>query len=211
MPLIAASQRSRILDAMVRAISEKGLESPTVEQVVRLAGVSKSTFYALFEDRGDCLSAVFEEAVARAAERGEAAYRAQVGWANRVRAGLSAVLEFLDEQPDLARLWVRHAVAAGPATLTRRGELLAAAARVIDAGRAEAAPGREPPPSTAESVVGGALGVMHARLLLDPGPRPLAELLSPLMGMIVLPYLGEQAALSEVSRPFETRSFKINK
>jgi AcrR family transcriptional regulator len=200
MPLIRESQRTRILDSMVRAISEKGVEPPTVEQVVRLAGVSKSTFYALFEDRSDCLRAVFEEAVARAAERAQAAYRSEQGWADRVRAGLSAVLEFLDEQPALARLCVLQAVAAGPAALTRRGELLSAAARVIDEGRVEAARGRELPPLTAQGVLGGVLGVMHARLLLDLGPRPLAELLNPLMGMIVLPYLGEQAALRELSR-----------
>jgi AcrR family transcriptional regulator len=201
MPLVRESQRARILDAMARSIADQGSESTTVEHVVRLAGVSKSTFYALFEDRSDCLRAVLDEAVSHAAERGCLASGSQVGWAGRVRAGLSAVLDFLDDEPNLARLCLAEAVAARPAALTGRGELLAAAARVIDQGRGELAPHCEPPPATAESVVGGALGVMHARLLLDMGPRPLARLLNPLMGMIVLPYLGEQAALRELSHP----------
>jgi AcrR family transcriptional regulator/DNA-binding MarR family transcriptional regulator len=199
--LVRESQRARILDAMVRSIADTGSESPTVEQVVRLAGVSKSTFYALFEDRSDCLRAVLDEAVRRAAERGCLASESQACWAGRMRAGLAAVLDCLDDEPNLSRLCVAEAVAARPAALTRRGELLAAAARVIDEGRGELAPRCEPPPSTARSVVGGALGVMHARLLLDTGPRPLAGLLNPLMGMIVLPYLGEQAALRELSHP----------
>ncbi len=52
----------------------------------------------------------------------------------------------------------------------------------------------------AESVVGGVLAVLQARLL-EPTPRRLTELLSSLMGVIVLPYLGQEAARRELSRP----------
>jgi hypothetical protein len=52
---------------------------------------------------------------------------------------------------------------------------------------------------TADSTVGGALSVIHARLL-EADPRPLMELVNPLMSMIVLPYLGPVAARRELSR-----------
>jgi AcrR family transcriptional regulator len=192
-------QRTRILSAVIQIASEGGPESATVAQVIRRAGVSKATFYGLFEDRSDCIQAAFEDAVALAADRAGAAYRAERRWVDRVRAGLYALLELLDEQPDLARLCIIQAVAAGPATLTRRREVLTDLARVIDDGRGARA-GRQVPPLTAEGVVGGALGVIHARLL-GPDPHAVIELLNPLMGMIVLPYLGEAAALRELSRP----------
>jgi hypothetical protein len=57
----------------------------------------------------------------------------------------------------------------------------------VDEGRSESK--TAPPPLTAQSTVGGAVSVIHTRVL-EENPRPLAELLNPLMSMIVHPYLG---------------------
>src|SRR4029077_2013324 len=67
-------------------------------------------------------------------------------------------------------------------------------------GGGGAAAGTRRPPLTAESVVGGALGVIQARLL-ESSPGPMTELVNPLMSVIVLPYLGIAAAQRELSRP----------
>jgi hypothetical protein len=53
---------------------------------------------------------------------------------------------------------------------------------------------------TAEGIVGGALSILHARLLEDR-VGSLLELTGPLTSMIVLPYLGSTAARKELSRP----------
>ena len=58
----------------------------------------------------------------------------------------------------------------------------------------------QPPRLAAEAVVGGVLSVIHTRLL-KPETGPLSSLLAPLMSMIVLPYLGHEAASRELSRP----------
>jgi AcrR family transcriptional regulator len=203
---VGEAHRVRILSAMAQLVCEHGMESVTVSRVVRLAGVSRRTYYLLFENRGDCLDAVLEEAVALAAERVEPAYRSRERWVDGVRAGLLALLELFDEAPELAQLCVVHAVAAPPATLARRGEVLSDLAAVLEEGGGAARVGRAPPPLTAEGVVAGALGVMHTRLLRRE-PQALVELLNPLMAMIVLPYLGNAAALRELSRPAPRRSF----
>ena len=52
----------------------------------------------------------------------------------------------------------------------------------------------------AEAVVGGAWGILQSRLL-EAEPGPLTELVNPLMSVIVLPYIGREAALRELSRP----------
>jgi len=52
----------------------------------------------------------------------------------------------------------------------------------------------------AEGAVGAVLAVIHARMT-EPVPKPLSGLLGPLMGMIVLPYLGPEAAARELKRP----------
>ncbi len=135
--------------------------------------------------------------MAVAAGRAGAAYETHDRWVDRVRAGLFALLAFFDEQPRLARLCVVQSSAAGPATLARRSELLDQLARILDQGRGAAR--RQPPPLTAEGVVAGALGVIHSRLL-EPDPGALIELLNPLMGFLVLPYLGGGAARIELTR-----------
>jgi AcrR family transcriptional regulator len=197
-------QRMRILSAMVQVASVQGVESATVARVIGVAGVSRRTFYDIFEDRSDCLRAVFEEAVAIAAERASGAYDTEARWVDRVRAGLIALLELLEEEPEVARLCVAHALGR-PATLSRRGEVLDQLTRIIDEGRSAARASRQPPPLAAQVVLGGVLGLTYARLL-GRDPRALVDVLNPLMFMIVLPYLGEAAALRELSRPVPARA-----
>jgi AcrR family transcriptional regulator len=185
---------------VAQAASEDDVESANVARVVALAGVSQSTFYDLFDDFGDCMRALRDDVIARASQRMVAAYRAESQWVDRVRAGLLALLELLDEEPQRAQLLVAQTMAGEARTLARRRELLTALARVVDEGRGEARAGREPSPLAGEDVVGAAVGVVHARLI-GSTPRPLTELLNPLMAIVVLPYLGGAAALTEMSRP----------
>jgi DNA-binding MarR family transcriptional regulator len=145
----------------------------------------------------------FEHALALAAEAAGAAFRAQTGWLDGVRAGLVALLEFFDEEPVLARYLVVASAQAEPAVLARRGEVLAQVARLLDDERAPAR--AYPPPLTAHAVASGVLGVLHERLSqLEPGV--LAELAGPLMSFTVLPFLGARAARRELHRPAETVS-----
>ncbi|MEA2200358.1 MAG: hypothetical protein QOI89_954 [Solirubrobacteraceae bacterium] len=193
------AQRTRILTAMVHVADEHGVRSASVARVVKRAGVSRPTFYILYRGLDDCLLAAIEQTVHTALIRANAAYAAHDTWAGSVRAGLHALLAFFDEQPALARLCVLDAPAGHAATLARRRDVLDQLAGVIDRGRRERR-AADPSPLTAEGVVGGALGVIHTRLL-NPDPEPLIGLLNPLMSMIVLPYLGPRAARRELTRP----------
>jgi AcrR family transcriptional regulator len=188
----------RILSAMVTAASMRGAESVRISDIIGVAGVSRKTFYALFADREDCLRATIEEAVALAAARTSAVDDPRARWVDRLRAGLHSSLQLLEEEPDLARLCVAQALvrrAAHPCL----DQALEQLARFLDKGRT--APGsRTPPPLAAQGVLGGALGLIHARLIATDD-QSLLELSNPVMSMIVLPYLGQAAARREQSRP----------
>ncbi len=145
----------------------------------------------------------FEQVLAGAAERASAAFDAQEGWLDRVRAALMALLEFFDEQPALARYCLVHSAQAGPAVLAARCEVLDRLARVLDDERAPAR--GYPPPLTAHAVVSGALGVLQWRLL-QPDPGAFVELTGPLMSFIVLPFLGVNAARRELSHQLDAAS-----
>ena len=107
---------------------------------------------------------------------------------------------FMDEEPAIARLCVVEALAAGERVLERRAEVLDELATVIDEGRAAGGGEHEPPELTAEGIVGAVFAVVHTRLL-DRDAEPLTDLLGALMSMIVLPYVGAQAASAELRRP----------
>lgn len=192
--------RLGILAAVAKIASDQGFQSATVTQIVATAGVSKPRFYELFESREGCFLATFEQAVAVAAETVIPAYDAQDGWADRLRAGLAALVAFLDEEPELARVCVIHSLHAGPATLARRNELLERLTSAVDDGRRDRAASTHLSPSIAKEVVAGVLGVIESRLC-ESDARQLTTAVNPLMFMTVLPYLGLDAARLELFRP----------
>ncbi|MCW2494114.1 TetR/AcrR family transcriptional regulator [Jatrophihabitans sp.] len=60
---VVAIQRSRMLFAMVEAVADQGYSTVSVADVVRLAGVSRATFYEQFQDKQDCFVSAFDAAV----------------------------------------------------------------------------------------------------------------------------------------------------
>jgi AcrR family transcriptional regulator len=185
---------------MVEVVSERGVGRATVSHVVARSGVSRRTFYELFDDRGDCFLAAFDEVVGRMASFVVPAYRRPGRWREQIRAGLSCLLEYLDREREAGRVVIVETLGAGPAALERRGQVLARLVEAVDAGADPTRRGEGPVPLTAEGVVGGALSLIHARLLDGKGER-LTGLLNPLMSMIVLPYLGAAAARRELQQP----------
>jgi AcrR family transcriptional regulator len=199
-------QRARILAALIEVARERGVGRVTVAHVVERSGVSRRTFYELFADRDACFAVAFEEAIERAAARVVPAFRESEqssadarAWRERIREGLLALLEFLDEEPGLGGLCVVDTLGAGRAVLESRTRVVSALIDVVADGAAVARGRAQPSRLVAEGVVGGVLAVLHARIAADDS-RPLVELLNPLMGMIVLPYLGSAAAARELAR-----------
>jgi AcrR family transcriptional regulator len=193
-------QRARIVAAMGELVRERGAGAVTVAHVVARSGVSRRTFYELFEDREDCFLAAFDIAIARAAETVLPAYRGQARWRERIRAALEAALVFLDTEPELGYLCVVGALGGGERALERRARVVRYLVDAVHEGQMESRGARRPRRLVAEGVLGAVLGVVHARLVERSG-RPLLGLLSPLMGMIVLPYMGTAAAEREQRRP----------
>jgi AcrR family transcriptional regulator/DNA-binding MarR family transcriptional regulator len=193
-------QRTRLLAGAARAIDEHGYARVTVAEITRRAGVSRRTFYEIFTDREKCSTAVIEDAVRTLVAELRHDDPKPLSWRERIRAGLTAILAFLDREPLLARICVVQALQAGPSLQVRREEILAGLAAVVDEGRSESARGKTCTPLTAEGLVGAAFAIVHARLQRGEH-QPLAGLANELMAMIVLPYLGPAAARREQTRP----------
>jgi AcrR family transcriptional regulator len=99
-------QRARLLEAMVRAVAEKGYDAATVADAVRLARVSRGTFYELFESKEACLLAAYQAGYEVLELRIGEAVRAAKDWREELRLGFRAYLEALEQDPLFARVYL---------------------------------------------------------------------------------------------------------
>jgi AcrR family transcriptional regulator len=204
---IADIQRARMLAAMVQECAERGVANVAVAHVVGRSGVSRRTFYEVFADREDCFLAAFDEALASVVRVVLPAFESQGRWSAKMRAALSALLGSFTTDLAKGRLLIVESLAAGQMARARRHDTILQIIPIVERGRGEAKAGADPPPLTAEGIVGGVLSVLHARLA-DERPGDLLELIGPLMSMIVLPYLGPAAARRELTQPVPKRPAK---
>ncbi|HEY5054157.1 MAG TPA: helix-turn-helix domain-containing protein, partial [Solirubrobacterales bacterium] len=78
---------------MVEAVARHGYAGTTLRELVALAGVSRSTFYAHFESKRECFLATFDEIIERASDRVGQAFRSSDGFDEQLQAGLTAFME----------------------------------------------------------------------------------------------------------------------
>lgn len=111
---VAENQRQRLCAAMVAACEERGYREASVADLLRLAGVSRKTFYEHFTDKEDC----FVETVKRALAFPLALVRGMVEEGEpgeeRVRVTFQALFEMFAAQPAATRLCLIESYAAGP-------------------------------------------------------------------------------------------------
>ncbi len=184
---------------MLEAVGEVGYESTSVRTVLDRADLYRQAFYDNFSSKQDCYLLAYDAGV----ERVEAGVRAAAGgenrWRGQLRAGLGALLDFFDVEPDVGRALVVEVHPAGPAALAKRAAAMERAQHFLDRGRVEAGiNGSESPRLTPEAIASGIHTVVHSRLAAGDcdGFR---ALLPELMYVAVLPYFGPEAAKLEIS------------
>ncbi len=167
--------------------------------MVTRANVTQREFEQEFSSVEDCLAAAFEHGQALIARAMLGAIEGERDWLTRSRLGLVSVLEFLDSAPGWARLLVIEAPARSAAARARRKHAMERLAELLERGSPEAHEGLALQRGlTAELVIGGVFSVINARMLKHEN-LPLIDLAPSLMSLIVLPYLGSEAANKELA------------
>jgi AcrR family transcriptional regulator len=197
--VVIASQRSRIHAAMIEVVSRRGYPESRVVDVVGVAGVSRKTFYELYESKEDCFLAAYDFLLERLIGEATDSFEADRGatWPERIAAALGTLLERLADHPDEARFGIVEVLAAGPKALARRDAALHQFSDFLDSGRSQAS--AELPGITSLSVVGGVNELLYSEILHSAATR-LPNRLPDLMFWITLPYLGAAAASGERER-----------
>jgi AcrR family transcriptional regulator len=196
---VTDSQRGRIHEAMIEVVAERGYPETRVVDVISLAGVSRKTFYELFDSKEDCFLSAYDVLLDNLSGDTSEGFESKPGapWAERMAAGLSALLEHLAEHPDEARFAIVEVLAAGPKALARRDAALRQFTGFIDAGRAVT--DVDLPAITSLSLAGGVNELLYSEILHGAASR-LPSRLPDLMFWITLPFLGNEGASAERER-----------
>jgi len=195
--VVARSQRDRLLEATMAIVAEKGYAATTVADLTKRAGISRTTFYELFEDKEACFLAAYDNAVDVLVRRISVAYEGEERWPDRARAGLATLLEALATDPAQARLALVDVTAAGPAAQRRFRAAVQRLTPFFDEGRDFAPGGRNLPANTSRMAAGAVVGLISDELVAGRADK-LPSLLSDVLFATLVPYLGPDAAAREV-------------
>ena len=113
--------------AVVQVVSEKGYAATTVADIVERASVSRTTFYEQFHDKEAAFLAAFDYGVEFVLGQMREAWehlKGDRGWRAHVRSDLSTFLTVLASEPAFPSALHLEALAAGPAALERRAQIL---------------------------------------------------------------------------------------
>jgi AcrR family transcriptional regulator len=191
--VVSERQRKRLLAGATQAVAKHGYAELTVEQILREAGISRTTFYEHFKNRRECVLAAHEAAFEKLTGAVDRACEGRLGWPDRLAAGIGIAVDYATVAPEDARLLVPEAMGADP-LLARRA--LVSTDRLVDRlreGREHSAEAAALPELTERALIGAATSVIGACLVSGQAER-LPALKPQLVELMLLPYVGSEEA-----------------
>ncbi len=186
---VRASQRNRLLDAMVHLSAEHGYQALTITHLVERARVARRTFYEHFETKEACFLAAFDYTAEQIITPLLGAFDPVEDVVERADAYVAAMLDSLASRPALARMLVIEVGAGGPNAISRRLEMHRRIANaIVELNTQTRALGVHVPPLTANralAIVGALIELMHATIH-DHGAEHLPHLHPELTTIVAL-------------------------
>jgi AcrR family transcriptional regulator len=119
-----ASQRQRIIEAMIASCGEKSYRGTTITDIVGHARISRTTFYKRFADKRDCFDASVDYCLEEMRGTARAAYAPDDAPAEAVRKATVAILGAMAARPAVAQLLCADATSVDPPVVERYRELV---------------------------------------------------------------------------------------
>lgn len=184
---VVTNQRERMLAAVADAVAEKGFARFTVEDVVRLAGVSRRTFYDHFSDKREAFFAAYDASVVQTMRVAAESFAGSEEWPEQVRFGLHGFLSFLANDPSFAHLGIIEMPLAGPEGRARHLAARSGFEVFLAPGAALAA--HDVPAIVPRTIGTGVFTMVYSRIASGEADRILAAL-PVLVFHALAPYLG---------------------
>jgi len=182
-------QRGRLLDALAEVISEEGYLDTTVHKILKRAGISRRTYYELFKDKEDCFLAAYDEAAEHVVKLVRQACAEGGSPERRIENGLRAMLEFGEDEPQVARMCIVEVMAAGANARERRTQTMEQLTQLVAAVLAERYADKDEALLRARVLTGG----VH-EMVYDALARGQVEGISELAGEVVASYVSPSEA-----------------
>jgi AcrR family transcriptional regulator len=193
--IVLEHQRQRLLDATAKAIADRGYCDLTVRDMIVRAGVSRRTFYQLFDDKLQCVLAAHQAAFGKLEKLLAKACSGQSEWADGVAAALAAGLEFAARSPEEAGLALVPCHSLGEPQLMEAARVAHdRLAAMLRAGRRNRGGGAPAPFELTEPALVGAVTAIAGARLYAGDIEGLRQLEPELVRIIVAPYLGYREA-----------------
>jgi AcrR family transcriptional regulator len=191
-------QRERIMAAAATAIATKGYRQVSVADIVKEAAIARARFYANYSSKEDCFFALYDKSTGEAFERvSRACQEDQGGFPARVRAGIEALLSYIEANPEVARACVVAGPSVGPAIGERFERVISEFAGLLRAGRVEAS--EDALAETIEETVAGGFYWLLYYALLEESSTLFEDLLPQLTEFSLIPFVGAEAARSAIT------------
>ena len=174
-------QRQRLFEAAAGVFARTGYAEASAESIAREAGMSKATFYEHFDNKEDCICALFDVASELLISQMRLAMeeRADSPPAERYHASTVKLLEVMAMFPDATQTLLVEIIGAGPRAMERRDRVLGQFAEYIDeANQEDAAQGLVPrlaSPHDAYAIVGAVIE-LTSRQIRTGVPSDIREL-----------------------------------
>jgi AcrR family transcriptional regulator len=175
---VRSHQRERIFEGLESAMGAKGYGDTSVADIIKIAAVSRQTFYELFTSKQDCFLASYGrrqgavmEAIQEAPNEGPPI--------RRFGALLRNYLTVMSADPGLSRLYLVGVYTAGPEAMAKRLELqqqfVDGVATIFDA--------RSDQDLFMCRALVAAISTMVTNALIDDDPQAVLDLYDPLVEM----------------------------
>jgi AcrR family transcriptional regulator len=117
--VVRASQRERVVHAMLALVAERGYAVTTVAAVTTAARVGRNTFYKFFPDKESCFLAACAEAAGDIIATMET-FGIEADWIVGVRRGMRTWLQWWQDRPGFARAYLMELPLVGEAAVRQR-------------------------------------------------------------------------------------------
>ncbi len=192
MSTVARPERTRLLEAMLEELVEKGYPALEVEAAVNRAHLSGADWARRFPDKDACLLAAFEELSGQLRTAiGEGCLTGET-WPARVAGGLRVLLGELARRGTTAEALARTFPSIGPAAVTRYQGFVESLAPLLAPMR-ELAHGVELPTEVELLAVGAAEAIIMERIQAG-ATATLPELCPEILLSVLVPFIGPVGA-----------------
>ena len=192
-----SAQRDKLYWAMMAELAEKGYKEASVEGPMRVAEVSAAEFGAEFGDKDACLFAAYDRLTDLALAKTTSGCDAEQDWPERVRTGLTTLLEAIAAEPEMAKAITRSFPGIRPATYERYVELVGRFLPYVEEGRDYSGVDEELPGEVELLAVGAAEAIIFSEVDAGRAER-LPGMMPEILFSVLVPFMGPDRAADEM-------------